>query len=315
MMHFCMFIYILSFFSGVICISIFMLYKKEFPRFLGIEFKVLKKFLIAFFCFFAVNFLIFYNEYFIECSIAKVALLVVFDILLILSLYYLIKLNCIGNEYDTITQKVFLPVGILYIAMWFSVYFLDFSWFPPLKPIIEFVADAILSSVTTGILILFSIFQQKRNRDLWEKKYLITLNIIVCVYACLLYCADLFTELSKVYVSVEMTYPYMYEPLFIVFIAVNIYTATYIVISTRKIRDAEPPEIMEETDSVEGVIKEVSEREKEVVDLIVKGMNNAEIAEELCISVYTVKRHINSIFKKLEVKNRFELLCKVQNKK
>lgn len=315
MMHFCMFIYILSFFSGVICVSIFMLYKKEFPRFLGIEFKVLKKFLIAFFCFFAVNFLIFYNEYFIECSIAKYALLVVFDILLILSLYYLIKLNCIGNEYDTITQKVFLPVGILYIAMWFSVYFLDFSWFPPLKPIIEFVADAILSSVTTGILILFSIFQQKRNRDLWEKKYLITLNIIVCVYACLLYCADLFTELSKVYVSVEMTYPYMYEPLFIVFIAVNIYTATYIVISTRKIRDAEPPEIMEETDSVEGVIKEVSEREKEVVDLIVKGMNNAEIAEELCISVYTVKRHINSIFKKLEVKNRFELLCKVQNKK
>ena len=44
-------------------------------------------------------------------------------------------------------------------------------------------------------------------------------------------------------------------------------------------------------------IEELSAREKEVIELIIKGMNNTEIAEELCISVYTVKRHVNNIFK------------------
>ncbi len=51
----------------------------------------------------------------------------------------------------------------------------------------------------------------------------------------------------------------------------------------------------------------ISEREKEVVRLIIKGEPNGVIAEKLFISPSTVKKHINSIFRKLNIKSRWEL--------
>lgn len=58
----------------------------------------------------------------------------------------------------------------------------------------------------------------------------------------------------------------------------------------------------------------VSGREKEVLLLIYKGKNNTEIAEELFISLNTVKKHINSLFKKLGVSSRAEIISKIRLK-
>ncbi|CAG9614101.1 Oxygen regulatory protein NreC [Bacillus rhizoplanae] len=49
---------------------------------------------------------------------------------------------------------------------------------------------------------------------------------------------------------------------------------------------------------------ELTEREKEILLELVKGLSNKEIAEALYISDKTVKIHINKIFKKLNVKSR-----------
>ncbi|MGN0702666.1 MAG: LuxR C-terminal-related transcriptional regulator [Lentihominibacter sp.] len=54
-------------------------------------------------------------------------------------------------------------------------------------------------------------------------------------------------------------------------------------------------------------------REREVTELVLSGMNNPDIAERLCISEYTVKRHLNNIFRKAGVKNRYELIVCVQS--
>ncbi len=51
---------------------------------------------------------------------------------------------------------------------------------------------------------------------------------------------------------------------------------------------------------------ELSDREKEVLKLAAKGMNNKDIADTLCISIRTVQGHINSIFHKLGVGSRTE---------
>ena len=51
----------------------------------------------------------------------------------------------------------------------------------------------------------------------------------------------------------------------------------------------------------------LSPREKEVARLAVRGYSNAQIAEELYISVETVKRHMATIFEKLEIKSRKDL--------
>jgi NarL family two-component system response regulator LiaR len=53
---------------------------------------------------------------------------------------------------------------------------------------------------------------------------------------------------------------------------------------------------------------ELSDREKEVLQLAAKGMNNKDIADKLCISIRTVQGHINSIFHKLGVGSRTEAI-------
>jgi len=48
----------------------------------------------------------------------------------------------------------------------------------------------------------------------------------------------------------------------------------------------------------------LTNREKEVLQLVAQGANNQEIAEKLFVREVTVKTHLNSIFKKLNVTNR-----------
>jgi DNA-binding NarL/FixJ family response regulator len=50
----------------------------------------------------------------------------------------------------------------------------------------------------------------------------------------------------------------------------------------------------------------LTERELEVLLLIVDGKDNAEIAEDLVISQHTVKNHVSRILDKLEVDNRIQ---------
>lgn len=58
---------------------------------------------------------------------------------------------------------------------------------------------------------------------------------------------------------------------------------------------------------------DLTEREKEVLDHINRGRSNKQIAAELSISENTVKRHVNSIFRKTETQGRYEIVFKISN--
>jgi DNA-binding NarL/FixJ family response regulator len=53
-----------------------------------------------------------------------------------------------------------------------------------------------------------------------------------------------------------------------------------------------------------GELAVLTDREREVLDLLARGMTNKEIAERLVITTNTVKRHLKAIFEKLDVHTR-----------
>ncbi len=56
--------------------------------------------------------------------------------------------------------------------------------------------------------------------------------------------------------------------------------------------------------------KKISERETEVLNLYSKGLTYNQIADELTISPSTVRKHIENIYKKLNVHNKIEAVQK-----
>lgn len=70
----------------------------------------------------------------------------------------------------------------------------------------------------------------------------------------------------------------------------------------------EKPEVNKEKDCRHLPYAELlSPREIEVARLASKGLTNAQIADELCISIVTVKRHLATIFKKSGITSRRDL--------
>jgi len=60
------------------------------------------------------------------------------------------------------------------------------------------------------------------------------------------------------------------------------------------------------TPAMNALVEPLTEREIDVLRLIVAGLSNADIAAELVVAVSTVKSHVNHIYGKLGVENRIQ---------
>lgn len=61
--------------------------------------------------------------------------------------------------------------------------------------------------------------------------------------------------------------------------------------------------------------KSITEREKEILSHMAKGLSYVEIADELIISPATVRKHTENIYKKLQVHNKIEAIQEATKKK
>lgn len=55
----------------------------------------------------------------------------------------------------------------------------------------------------------------------------------------------------------------------------------------------------------------LTKRQRQVADLVVRGMTNREIGRELAITEDTVKRHLYDIYEALGINNRVQLVRKL----
>jgi DNA-binding NarL/FixJ family response regulator len=58
---------------------------------------------------------------------------------------------------------------------------------------------------------------------------------------------------------------------------------------------------------------ELTEREREVLDLVARGLTNAEIARRLVVSDKTVRNHVSNVFAKLHVAGRGEAVARARD--
>jgi two-component system, NarL family, nitrate/nitrite response regulator NarL len=75
-----------------------------------------------------------------------------------------------------------------------------------------------------------------------------------------------------------------------------------LIVELRKDRKPKKPEAEEDA------MAKLTDREREVIALVAEGLKNKQIADRLFISEITVRHHLTSIFKKLNVPDRLELL-------
>lgn len=79
----------------------------------------------------------------------------------------------------------------------------------------------------------------------------------------------------------------------------------------KKYLDADLIPVLSRNDTPEDETALLTEREKEVLTELVKGISNEEISKRLFISINTVKKHVSNIMSKLNLQNRMQLILHV----
>jgi DNA-binding NarL/FixJ family response regulator len=62
------------------------------------------------------------------------------------------------------------------------------------------------------------------------------------------------------------------------------------------------------TDAKRAALNQITEREREVLELVARGQSNAEIATQLYVSHATVKTHVSRLLMKLDARDRAQLV-------
>ncbi|MBQ9122502.1 MAG: hypothetical protein IJY10_03310 [Lachnospiraceae bacterium] len=144
-------------------------------------------------------------------------------------------------------------------------------------------------------------------------KHAMLLVVVVCFNICIWFIEQMinwdFEFLSVSYIASELL-------LLLLCGMIQDYEAETKELAQKRVPEIEEPISKTEEMALEGCtdLEILSAREKEVLIRMLEDKKRKEIAYELCITENTVKKHISSIFAKLDVANRNELFAKITHK-
>lgn len=286
----------------------------------------LKNFSIAFFFLILVNFADYYRAYFFSRWEMNVFLMCLSNLSLVVFTYLWIKLvkQVYGNQRIGKWFTTTIIFSILYLVTWCIVYLFymnkEYIIYNMTGKLLAMIPSSTFYFILIGMNLYYIVIsiKCKSNRYRHEKNYFIALSIMVIMCNCWGYfsdCALIFYPFGA-----EICKIYPFSPLILFYFVINIWTITYLykdyVLSESQIdqRDstyANASNIMYTLDEITEKFN-LTNREKEMTQLVSLGLSNVEISTLLNISTGTVKRHNQNIFRKLNIKNRFELICLVK---
>lgn len=166
----------------------------------------------------------------------------------------------------------------------------------------------IIFALWTAFWVFFLFYKSRKRYSAPSKKMVYILGSIILIFCPFLFIDIILTSSMQFFMHPffnSISLPFLV--FFVIWNGLNLYFGItyYSKRSSRHIVKSIPKNFIMKYD--------ITEREKEIINQIIKGLTNKEIAYNLDISDKTVKNHIYNIYKKTEVQSRIELLIQVIN--
>ena len=314
-------LYIVSFFSGIANITLNSISLKVQRNDIS---KKLLYFNVAFFVYLAVNFGIFFTRLFNQAESMSHLVYSIFDISYVVLIFCWVNYSdaLSENKHSGFTKNVAVSAGIAYIILWAFVYILYTNDLDRVEGLmgqtLSVIAEVVLfvATLECGVLYIAKSLRIKENK---RRMLLLILSILMLLYFIWFITYDLDVVLRFIGPSGWFIYPF--DAVIVLYLFVNI-AIIFFGYSTLWTKDEQSvgqfdrlPLTVATPLVKEAAAKfQLTPREIEVLILMVAGSSNTEITKELTISIYTLKRHINNIFKKTNAKNRHEIIYILKQK-
>jgi Response regulator containing a CheY-like receiver domain and an HTH DNA-binding domain len=287
-----------------------------------------RKFMISTFLIGLISFFTFYSQYIIFIQPANTAIrLLDYLFWACFIIYWIDYLDSMVEDPFLHKFKTILHYGCLcYIVIWLFatsyIWDVNFHIVSRSGRILFILLDLLFCLLSVSVVAVYAIRGQIKMKDRLFSFYIFSVSTVLVIYAGWEFAnyIRLFAGISIPQVSV--LHPFNATAFFLFF--TNVFTLVYVYrkdfsesyfaensvqVVSESFETRKDPNALSEDIAVE---HNLTPREKEVMDFVFKGFNNAEIADELFISQNTVKHHIYNLFKKLNVSNRVELICLLQ---
>lgn len=313
-------LYFASFLSGVACISnLFVICKKRKSTLLN----HMSAFNVAFFIYILVGFVDFYRTFFFLQWEMNIILMTMYNVGIIIFAYYWLRFSqeFIGTSPKRRVQIILIEGGLSLVA-WTSVYlfFMDKQYTLNSIPgkLLGIIPDTIfyVTLIVYGLLDIISA-RKNRNQNKQGMNYIIIVNAMILFNLCWGYLNDLvLVSYPFGSIIVEM---YPFNPNTLIYLVFNLWTILYLYKNNFFLSPSDCGNEFNNNGDESYTIDEIAERfsltrrEKEMIQLVYKGYSNPEISTRLNITTGTVKRHIQNIYKKMDIKNRYELIYLIKS--
>lgn len=314
-------LYFISFLSGIACISILFVICKKGRTIL---FNSMRNFNVAFTIYILMGFADYYRTFFFLKWKMNILLMCLSDVSLIIFLYYWLLLSqvTIGIQ-NSKWIRILKIESILTLGAWFFIYLFymdkEYNIDSGIVKFLGILTDTVFYATLIRFGLFYIVTACRNINDKLKRNYFLAINVMILFYICWEYLDDFTLVFYSIEVKMSDIYPF--NPIIPIYLAFNIWTIIYlynnafIEISNKNLETA-----FSDSDSGLYSIDELAQkfnltkREKEMVQLVYKGHSNPEISQILNISTGTVKRHIQNIFRKMNIKNRYELIYLIKSK-